>query len=69
MLDFLFGATLPTHLVALDAKDDEEIDIADPIFTLRPPFSGGPSPSASVPGCGLDPTEGGLACASVAVCP
>lgn len=54
---------------AADVNDDGRVDIADPIYLLNYVFRGGSAPMAPGPmGCGLDPTEDDLPCASVTSC-
>ncbi|HNU24603.1 MAG TPA: DNRLRE domain-containing protein [Planctomycetota bacterium] len=69
-LAYIFSHGTLNCLDAADANDDGSIDIADPIYTLAYLYSNGPAPRSPFPGCGLDPTEDQLDCASYpAQCP
>jgi len=51
-----------------DADDDGALTVADPISLLIGLFRGGPPPAAPFPGCGEDPTEDDLSCATFEAC-
>ena len=67
-LGFLFTGQTTLCLVALDANDSEEVNIADVIFSLSSLFGAGAQPNAPFPTCGLDPTPGPLDCTSFPSC-
>ncbi len=68
-VDYMFagGPTVPC-IDALDANDDGQANIADPIYLLNYGFAGGPPPPAPFPGCGADPTDDFLSC-GMPTCP
>lgn len=66
-LNHLFLSQPSDCVVALDANDDDEVDIADPLYLLAYAFDGGPTPPAPFPSCGTDPTPSALDCAVVPV--
>ena len=57
---FFFSGTAFLCEAAVDGNDDEQIDLADPIYLLNALFQGGPPPVAPND-CGTDPTPG-LSC-------
>jgi hypothetical protein len=67
-LAFLFTSGSLSCVNAADANDDGNVNIADAVWSLASLFSGGPQPPAPHPGCGGDPTPGGLSC-DAPVCP
>jgi hypothetical protein len=52
----------PLCLAALDANDDEELDISDPLYILVNRFMGGPRPNPPFEEPGLDPEGTALPC-------
>ncbi len=68
-LAVLFMGAARSCDLALDANDDEMIDLADVIYTLTYVFGNGTPPPAPWPTCGVDPTSGPLDCTSFASCP
>ncbi|MFN0057878.1 MAG: PQQ-dependent sugar dehydrogenase [Planctomycetota bacterium] len=68
VLQFLFDSVPSSCHSALDANDDELVDIADGVFTLSALFSMGTPPSPPTL-CGADPTAGALTCESFSPCP
>lgn len=67
-LAYQFAGGPATCPDALDTDDSGEVNISDPIYSLACQFSGGPAPPAPFPGCGEDPTEDSLDCASPPFC-
>jgi len=64
-LNFLFGPTQITCMLAADANDDDRVNIADPIWTIGFLFLGGPPPPPPYPNRGFDViTPGSLTCDS-----
>lgn len=69
-LDQLFGSAEVSCALALDANDDEGIDVADVVFTLSFLFSpSSPGPAFPFSSCGFDPTLGPLTCHCYPGCP
>ena len=70
-LSFQFvGTFVPPCLDALDFDDSGGLDVTDPILSLTHQFLGGPAPAPpGKDGCGVDPTDDELSCASFAACP
>lgn len=52
----------PDCLNACDINDDDQINIADPIFLLLFLFQGGSAPPTPFPDCGTDPTTSVFGC-------
>lgn len=68
-LTYLFNGGVAECLDAVDANDDGELDISDPLWLVGYLFAGGAAPPEPFPGCGSDPTPDGLGCASYGGCP
>jgi hypothetical protein len=52
-----------------DANDDDDLDVADPVYLLWWRFVDGPPPLAPFTACGVDPTdEDSLGCAGYEPC-
>jgi hypothetical protein len=52
-----------------DADDTGSLELTDAVYVLNFLFLGGPEPARPFPGCGSDPTEDPLSCASFEACP
>lgn len=69
-LDQLFGASFVSCENAVDANDDEQVDVADIIFLLNLLFEpGSPEPAFPFASCGFDITFGPLSCDCFPGCP
>ncbi len=69
-LSYLFQGGAPGCLSALDFNDDESISISDATGVLCLLFCGSATPPPGpYPGCGFDPSPGGLTCSAVPTCP
>jgi hypothetical protein len=69
LLHLFLGGKPPGCLDAADADDDGALKITDAIYLLAGLFLGSPAPPAPTEGCGTDPTDDALGCASYAACP
>jgi len=58
----ILGVELHDCLDAVDANDDGEVSISDPIYTLNSLFRGGSPPPPPFPEAGEDPTPDELGC-------
>jgi len=68
-LQWLFtGGEEPGCLSAADADDSNSIELSDAIYTLGYLFLGGTALPDPYPGCGADPTPGGLSCRASSAC-
>ncbi len=65
--NLFLGGTVDCRL-AVDADDNETLNLADALYMLAAQFLGGPLPLAPFPECGPDPTAGALECAEFPVC-
>ncbi len=62
-LSFLFrGASAPPCLDAVDANDDGEADVSDPVTVLLTLFAAGVVIAPPFPACGTDPGPASLGC-------
>ena len=68
-LNILFGNTKTECEVSCDANDDDTFDISDSVYSLTHLFQMGSPPPEPFPGCGGDPTPGGITCGSFEACP
>ena len=55
-------------LDAADVDDSGRVDLTDAIGLLQFLFLGGAGPRSPFPGCGADPSEDGLGCATLPPC-
>ncbi len=69
MLDFLFNMKSVSCELAIDANDDNALNVADAIWVLSYLFVGGSPPPQPFPECGEDLAPGTLRCLSFSPCP
>ena len=65
---FPVGPAVPCE-EQLDANDDGQVNIADPIYIRSWGFILGPEPPPPFPACGSDPTPDLIDCISPPACP
>ena len=57
ILSFLFNGGIILCLNSADVNNDNRLDLADPVFSLRYLFIGGPQPSSPYPNPGVEPAD------------